>query len=259
MSTPAPLAPGVIFGSVMHARHAPVTHRFAYPLACLRLPLSQLDSLRVPLLGIDRRNVFNLCFADHGKGDGGDPRVWVRDVLASRGLDEIVDGEIVLQTFPRLFGYVFNPVSFWLCHDRRGELRAVVAEVNNTFGERHSYVAAHDNGAPITSDDELLARKVFHVSPFLAVRGEYRFRFVESAQHSRIHVDLWDAGRRVLSTCLQGPIAPLDATAMRRWLWRHPAMTAQVMLRIHAQAWRLWRKRVPFFRKPVPPVEDISA
>ncbi len=258
MNTPARLAPGVIFGSVMHTRHAPATHRFTYPLACLRLPLSQVNGLKVPLLGINRRNVFSVRYADHGTGEGGDPRAWVRAVLAWRGFDNIADGEVVLQTFPRLFGYVFNPVSFWLCHDREGVLRVVIAEVNNTFGERHSYVVAHDDGAPIGADDVLIARKVFHVSPFLPVRGEYRFRFIESAQHSRIHVDLFDDGQRVLTTCLRGPIAPLDGAVMRRWLWRHPAMTAQVMLRIHTQAWRLWRKRVPFFRKPVPPLEDIS-
>src|SRR3982074_1008899 len=87
------------------------------------------------------------------------------------------DGEIVLYAFPRMLGYVFNPVSFWVCHDTSGNVRAVLAEVHNTFGETHHYLLADENGRALVSGETLSARKALHVSPFCAVQGHYAFRF----------------------------------------------------------------------------------
>lgn len=259
-TTPAPaLAPTVVFGEVVHTRLAPVRHHFVYPVACLRLPLSTLGKLRVPLLGIDRANVFSVRSKDHGKRDGSDLRVWVREVLHQHRLAGIADGEVVLQTFPRMFGYVFNPVSFFFCHDSRGGLRAVIAEVNNTFGERHSYVVSHPDGHPLTAGDRPQLRKVFHVSPFFPLAGEYRFGFAFDEQHSRVDIEYRERGQLKLYTAIHGEMTPLDASAMRQWLRRFPAMTFGVMWRIHLQAWQLWRKRLHFFKKPSPPTEEVSS
>ena len=96
-------------------------------------------------------------------------------LLASESVD--ADGEVVLHAFPRMLGYVFNPVSFWVCHDREGRVRAVLCEVCNTFGEQHNYLLAHPDGRPLVSGETLRARKVLHVSPFCEVKGGYRFRF----------------------------------------------------------------------------------
>ncbi|QID17076.1 DUF1365 domain-containing protein [Nitrogeniibacter mangrovi] len=252
------LAPSVGFGLVAHHRHQPCAHGFHYPVAFLRMPLSAWDRVRVPLLGVDRAHVFSLNRRDHGPRDGSDLARWIGAVLRAHRLTAACDGEVVLQTFPRMFGYVFNPVSFWFCHDRGGALRAVLAEVNNTFGERHGYLVAHEDGAPIRAGEELTARKCFHVSPFFPVSGEYRFRFVLAEGCSRVHVDLWAAGQCQLSTVIDGRLEPLARPAMWRWLGRFPFMTLGVMVRIHLQAFRLWRKRVRFFRKPLPPVKEIS-
>lgn len=259
MSVPVSLlAPAVGFGRVIHHRHGPRQHRFAYPIAFLRVPLADWERLRVPLLGVDRAHLFSLQRRDHGPRDGQPLAPWIARQLADHGLDAVCDGTVVLQTFPRMFGYVFNPVSFWFCHDRDGALRAVLAEVNNTFGERHGYLVAHGNGAPICAGQVLRARKCFHVSPFFPVAGEYRFRFVQSEGRSRVHVDLWCDGERQLSTVIDGNLEPLAGPAMRRWATRFPLMSFGVMARIHVQALRLWRKGLPFFRKPRPPVEEIS-
>ncbi len=254
-----PLSASVGTGSVVHVRHTPVAHRFVYPIAFVRVPLSVWPTLRVPLLGVDRPNLFSLRRADHGARDGGDLAAWLSGVLRTHGLDAVADGEVVLQTFPRLLGYVFNPVSFWFCHDAQGQLRAVLAEVNNTFGERHTYVVAHPDHRPIASTDVFEVAKVFHVSPFFPVSGVYRFRFDLSQKRSAVSIDYFENGQPQLSTRLSGQLAPLGGRALAGWALRFPFMTLGVMWRIHVQALKLWRKRVPFFRKPEPPLERISS
>ncbi len=250
--------PGVSFGAVMHRRRLPVPHRFVYPAAALRLPLSRLDRLSVPWLGIDRAHIFSFRSADHGPRDGSALLPWIRGLLEANGLDAACDGEVVLQTLPRQFGYVFNPVSFWFCHGQDGTLRVVLAEVNNTFGEHHGYLVHHPDRRPIASGESLRARKCFHVSPFLPVRGEYRFRFDFGPGGQSVSVDVLDGGAEILNTRIGGRLEPLAGAAMRRWLVRFPWMTAAVIVRIHWQAQLLWWRRVPFHRKPQPPTEEFS-
>ena len=251
-------APAVCFGAVMHERHVQAHNRFVYPTAFVRLPLSRLHALKVPLLGIERSNLFAFFNRDHGPRDGSPLLPWLRDVLARRGLEAACDGEVVLQTMPRVLGYVFNPVSFWFCHDRGGALRVVLAEVNNTFGEHHNYLVHHPDLRPIQPGDELVAQKLFHVSPFFPVRGEYRFSFDSRGAVHAVEIDLWDGGVRQLGTRLSGRAETLDGRAMAKWLLRHPLMTVGVIARIHWQALRLALRRVSFHRKPEPPIEETS-
>ena len=255
--TPA-FAPGVSFGAVMHHRHYRAEHRFVHPVAMLRLSLSRLDELAVPLLGIDRANVFAFHRRDHGARDGSALLPWLRALLTEYRIDDVCDGEVVLQTFPRIFGHVFNPVSFWFCHDREGGLRAVLAEVSNTFGEHHNYLVFRGDHAPIRSGEELSARKVFHVSPFFPVSGEYRFRFDFGGQAQAVAIDYFEDGAPRLSTRVGGRLEALGGRSMARWLLRFPFMTMVVVARIHWHALRLWLKRVPFYPKPPAPVEETS-
>ena len=251
-------APKVCMGAVMHERTLPVLNRFTYPLATLRIPLSSLDALHVPLLGVDRPGLFSLRSRDHGARNGSPLLPWIRDLLDRHGLVE-ADGEVVLQTMPRMFGFLFNPVSFWFCHDRQGGLRAVLAEVSNTFGEHHNYLVAHPDHRPITAGDELKACKVFHVSPFFPVRGEYRFRFSRQGGVVSTAIDYWEGGHCQLATRLSGREQPLTGRALLGWLVRLPLMSFGVVARIHWQAMRLALRRVPFFRKPHPPTEELSS
>jgi DUF1365 family protein len=252
------LAPAVCFGAVMHERHGKAHHRFVYPTAFLRLPLSRLHEIEAPLLGIDRFNAFAVLSRDHGRRDGSPLLPWLREILAQRGLAGACDGEVVLQTMPRMFGYVFNPVSFWFCHDRGGSLRAVLAEVSNTFGEHHNYLVHHPDLAPIRAGDELVAAKRFHVSPFFPLGGEYRFRFHGHGAVHAVAIDLWEGGVRRLSTRVAGRAEPLDGRALGKWLLRHPFMTLGVIARIHWQALRLAARRERFHRKPPPPLEETT-
>jgi DUF1365 family protein len=244
-------------GRVMHHRVRPAQHRFSYPVFFVRFSVDHPETLVGPLFSVNGRNLFTLRYADYGPRDGSDLRPWIRGLLAREGIAG-VDGEIWLQTFPRVLGYAFNPVSFWLCHDRGGALRAVLAEVNNTFGEHHNYLLAHPDGRPIAPGDDLGARKVFHVSPFLEVKGAYRFRFRTEVPDCQFRIDYEDEAGKLLYTTISGRGDPLTTRVLARAFLRYPLMTLGVMARIHYHALRLWAKRIEFFSKPVPPSEETT-
>ena len=255
------MTPQLCTGMVMHARFAarqsPTAHSFVYPLFFLALPLSQLQDAGNRWFGIERARPLSLRFRDHGARDGSPLLPWIRQLLVAEGI-ATADGEVVLQTFPRMFGFVFNPVSFWFCHDRNGALRAVLAEVRNTFGDRHNYLIAHADQRPITAADTLAARKIFHVSPFFPVAGEYRFRFDLTPERRRVELDYWLDGERVLATALEGRPQPLAASALGRALLRQPLLTIAVVWRIHWQAVQLWLKRAVFHSRPQPPLQETT-
>ncbi len=251
------MASELLAGTVMHRRLRPVAHRFAYRVFCLRLQLTALESAPNALFSLNRFNLMSFHFADHGARDGTHPLVWIRALLWREGL-HAADGEVWLQCFPRVLGYVFNPVSFWFCHGSDGSLRAVLAEVSNTFGEHHAYLLARPDGGPIGDDEALEARKAFHVSPFFPTEGSYAFRFSERDGRSLARIDYRDGAGPLLLTSISGRPRPLGAGTVLLAATTHPLMTLLVVARIHWQALRLWAKRVPFFTKPSPPQEDIS-
>ena len=249
------------FGQVRHARSRPKAHAFAYPTYFLMLPLRSLREHGHGALARNRRAALSFHDRDHGDGRD-DCLAWLDQTLASHGISD-ASGEVWLHTYPRVLGYSFKPVSFWYCHRRDGTLRAVLAEVNNTFGERHCYLLdAPQYGVPATAD------KVFHVSPFCPVRGEYRFVFMRSnhdgaagaEDRTVARIDFHDeAGAPALvRTSVSGTLVPLNVASARRALWRHPAMTLGVIARIHWQALHLWLKHAPFFRQPRPPADAVS-
>jgi DUF1365 family protein len=235
-------------GRVRHRRLRPSVNAFEYPTYFLLLPMRTLARRADPAL---TRNRFGLVsFHDRDHGDGGpDALAWLERLLDAEGVRD-ADGEVWLQTYPRVLGYVFKPVSFWYCHRADGSLAAIVAEVNNTFGERHCYLLT---GPELRWGCELQARKVFHVSPFCDVQGRYRFRFMRTAARVVARIDHDDADGTLLETSVSGDLAPLTAARVRAAFFGMPLMTLGVIARIHWQALRLWTKRVPFFTKPAPP------
>ena len=243
-------------GSIRHARSRPRAHKLAYPAFFLRLPLRAMIQRPWPYrwLARNRAGLFALNDADHG--DSRPLLDWVTSLLDRAGVGD-AGGEIWLHTLPRLLGYVFNPVSFWFAHRTDGALRAVVCEVNNTFGEKHCYVLAHSDGSPLVWGEELKAHKVFHVSPFCEVRGEYRFRFLLDRSGTRFvaRIDYDDApgAPALLKTSIEGRLEPLTDAGLVAVALRRPLFTFGVVARIHWHALQLWLKRVPFSRKPAPP------
>ena len=250
-------APSVIHGSVMHRRLRPAPNRFTYGAFSFALPLSRLAELPALGIALNRRALVSFHERDHGERDGSALLPWIRKLLATEGV--AADGEVVLYAFPRMLGYVFNPVSFWVCHDREHNVRAVLCEVCNTFGEQHNYLLAHADGRPLMSGETLRARKVFHVSPFCEVKGDYRFRFHFAPERWLARIDYDDeAGEALLETSVSGAALPLSRAAVRGLLWRYRWFTLGVLVRIHWQAVRLWVKRVPYIAKPQPPLQRTT-
>lgn len=245
----------ICMGRVMHKRLRPALHQFSYGVFFLRVPVAAMDRLTNGLTGLDRFNLLSIHRRDFGPRDGTSLEAWARNLLAAHNA-AYADGAITLQAFPRLLGYVFNPISLWYCHDRAGALRAVICEVSNTFGERHNYLVTHADGHAIAPGDWLTARKVFHVSPFCEVRGHYRFRFEQTGTRAFAQVDFHDGPSdddQLIVTTIHGTPTPLTAATALAAFVRHPLMTLGVVARIHWQALKLWKKRVPFFEKPAPP------
>ncbi|WP_022955905.1 DUF1365 domain-containing protein [Perlucidibaca piscinae] len=249
----------LLVGEVGHARPRGPHNVFRYGSLLIRFRLSARASLRSPLFSLERWNLFGHHWRDHGNGADGE--AWARDILARHGITA-ADGDIELICQPRVLGFVFNPVSFWFCLDRDGQRRAVLAEVNNTFGERHVYLLTAPGQGVIGNDCELNCRKVFHVSPFMPVAGEYRFRFsrVDGAAETReqLHIDYWRDGELQLATWVHAVHQPADTRHLLGALFRFGWSTVLVVWRIHWQALKLWLRGATFHRKPAPPVEEIT-
>lgn len=235
-------------GEVRHRRLRPAVNAFAYPTYFLLLPMRALREQ--PSAALARNRFGLLSFHDRDHGDGGnDALAWIDQLLQQQGVND-ARGEVWLHTYPRVLGFAFKPVSFWYCHRVDGSLAAIVAEVNNTFGERHCYLL-DDPG--LAWGQELRARKVFHVSPFCQVQGEYRFRFMRTDERTVARIDHHDESGPLLHTSVSGTLQLLTAASARAAFFGMPLMTLGVLARIHWQALRLWRKRVPFMRKPPAP------
>lgn len=230
---------------------------FRYGVCYLAVPLSAWRPGTIARwLSIDRRNVLTLRSRDYGDGTG-TPHAWIRAILDTHGLPE-ADGEIIVLTLPRFLGYAFNPVSFWFCLDQQGALRAVLADVSNTFGERHRYLCHHDDRRPILGNEWLEVRKIFHVSPFMEVKGSYRFRFDLADGHVAVVINLHDEEGLILATSIAGTRTPITALALWRSLFDYPLQTLKVVALIHFQAARLFLKGVRNYRKPAPPSIPVS-
>lgn len=241
---------------VSHHRVRPKRNGFCYGVYYLSFPLQHWQALsRLFIVSLNRFNLFSVYSKDYG--DGNMPEEWMREALKQWHIPQ-ADGDIVLVTMPRVLGHAFNPVSFWFCLDAQNGLRAVLAEVSNTFGERHSYLIFHDDRRVITSDDWLEADKVFHVSPFIEVNGSYSFRFAYGAQSIGVWINHQDQDGLLLTTSMVGKRFALTSRSLLRCFFRYPLVTLKVVTLIHYQALKLFAKGVRYRVKPNPPAMEIS-
>ncbi len=245
--------PDHIAGTTYHGRRGAVSNAFHYGVDYV---LIDPESDRGPaLFSRNRGNLTSLWDVDHG----GSPKqgrgvTWCREVLAAHGLPAPDRIELLAQ--PRVLGHVFNPVSFWLCWGAGG-LQVVVAEVSNTYGDRHSYLCYRDDLAPMRADDTVTARKVFYVSPFQPVAGEYAFRFDITDAHVGIWIDYSSENGSLIAT-LTGKRRPLTNRAILLAGLRRPFGSRRVLSLIHWQALVLWWKGATFRNRPQPPLDEVS-
>ncbi|NVK42313.1 MAG: DUF1365 domain-containing protein [Oceanospirillaceae bacterium] len=242
-------------GRVMHHRLRPRQHRFNYRVFSLLLDLDEVDELdeRLRLFSRNRFNLFSFYDRDHGDG-GRDLKPHIEALLADAGLD-LQGGRIRLLCYPRLLGYVFNPLSVYYCEDASGHLRAILCEVSNTFGQRHSYllpVCGESATARPTVD------KCFYVSPFMPMDCRYAFRMPAPGDRIHVHIEQCQADQRLFVASFTGRQAPMtDAGLLRAWL-AHPLMTLKVIVGIHWEALRLWLKGLKLQPRPEPPARPLT-
>ncbi len=242
-------------GTTFHGRRGAVANAFSYGVDYILLDMERPLTAPWPFRR-NRPGLMSLWDRDHGGAPGeGRGAAWLREALRARGLD-LDDAPIRLLAQPRVLGHVFNPVAFWLVGGE-GDLRAVVAEVTNTYGDRHAYLCRREDGAAIGRDDELTASKLLHVSPFQDAAGGYRFRFDIGRDRIGIRIE-FRAGAEALVATLAGPVTTATTGSLVRALVLRPFGARRVLALIHWQAAKLWWKGAPFRARPSPPATDLS-
>ncbi|WP_116134700.1 DUF1365 domain-containing protein [Tropicimonas sp. IMCC34043] len=248
-------APGHLIGNTTHVRQGAQRHSFSHAVDYVLIDPEERQGPR--LFSRNRRNLLAVFDRDHGGPPrGGRGADWAWEVLSAAGLQRGADSRLMLLTQPRFLGYVFNPVSFWLRFEGDA-LIAVIAEVNNTFGDRHCYLCALPEFAAITPGDRIVAHKVFHVSPFQEIAGDYTFSFAFPDNRVAIRIDLTNGPETLIAT-LSGRIVPLTERSVLGALVRRPFGAARTIALIYWQALRLKLKGARYRTRPEPPIEEIT-
>jgi hypothetical protein len=240
-------ASGLYAGRVSHARLKPRQHRLAYRIFMLLIDLDELPHLKLKTLGVGRFNLFGFDPARFGDGSGRPLKAQVEATLADAGIAH--GGPVRMLAMPQILGRAFNPLTVYFCHAPDGALSAILYEVNNTFGERHSYLIPAPDAALIRQG----CAKQFYVSPFMDMDLTYAFRILRPDARVLVAVDTSDADGLVLAASFCGERRPLtDRELVRAWL-THPWMTLGVVAAIHAEALKIWLKGEKVrVRPPVP-------
>lgn len=239
-------------GTVMHRRFKPHAHRLNYRVFWCLLDLDELPHLpsRLRFFSLKGFNLFGFRNADHGDGSDRPLRAQVEAHLATAGID-LGGGAIRLLCMPRLLGFVFNPISVYYCYDRGGALKALLYQVHNTFGQRHSYLIPVDSkpGEPL----EQRCLKAFYVSPFMDMDIAYRFRVQPPDKRVALVIESSDAQGPVLFASLAGERHALTDAALLRAFLSFPFMTLKVVAGIHWEALNLWIKGMRLRPRPPAP------
>ncbi|MEM9529649.1 MAG: DUF1365 domain-containing protein [Pseudomonadota bacterium] len=234
-------------GVVRHRRFLPHRHQFSYRLFQVYLDLDELDEVfaQSRWFSLEKRNLATFRRADY-LGESGDLKSAVRDCVAAQGLP-VPQGPVRMLTHLRYFGYCFNPVTFYYLFEPDGHtLSVIVAEITNTpWKERFQYVL------PVGDQrvDEAFAKQ-FHVSPFIGMERDYRWRFTAPESRHVVHMDVTREGENEFDATLVLRRRPISSGSLSQCLRRYPMMCSKVVIAIHWQAFKLWLKRVPVFEHP---------
>jgi hypothetical protein len=251
------LSSALYFGNVVHQRVKPRRHRLTYRVFSILVDLDELPELarRLKVFSHNRFNLFSFHDRDHGPGDGTPLREWVEKNLADARID-LDGGAIRLLCFPRILGYVFNPLSVYFCYRPCGALAAILYEVSNTFGQRHTYLMPVERRQ--TASIRHQCDKVFYVSPFNAVEGEYRFRVAPPDDSVAVIINQTDADGLVLHAALRGVRGAMTDGSLIAAFLKYPLMTIKVIIGIHWEALRLWRKGLRLVDRPPAPSKPVT-
>lgn len=251
---------GILEAKIYHKRHQPVNYEFLHSLFFLALNLNDLyGNIKTKLFSINRLNLFSVFWKDYGFESFDDPKSYIFNVLKNAKLETECIEDILLISLPKVVGYSFNPTSFWLCFNKKKELCAVLAEVNNTFKERHGYLCFNKNLSPIKKTDYIFHKKILHVSPFCETKGYYIFSFDIDLNKMNITIDYYEKEKKkIISTSIRGTRKILSDRNLIKYFFKYHFMTLKVIFFIHYHALNLWIKKVPYFKKPSKPKIDIT-
>lgn len=246
-------------GWIAHERVRPAHNAFRYPVYYLGLDLDELDEVdaAVHRFSHNRGNVVSFWDRDHGPRDGSPLRPWIDSLVASVGVD-LAGGRVMLVTFPRVLGARFYPVSFWYCFGQDGAPLAVLAEVHNTYGDRHNYLM-HNNGRRFEWDSRPTHAKAFFVSPFVQREDvTYEFQFSDPAENLSVTIRDIVSGSLMLTTAVNVTAHELTDASLKRTVLSHGPVSIVALILIHWQALKLVIKRVPIYPHTPPPAEETS-
>ena len=233
---------------IFHKRFLPRVNKFTYSGFYIRFSLEKLKDLESLLFSVNKFNLFSFYEKDHGYRDGSSLEKWANDILGKAGINNF-SGSVILQTFPRIIGYVFNPVCFWYCYDE-DKLIAIICAVNNTFGESHNYVIKQGE-----NEINCTLPKEFHVSPFYDIIGKYKFDFTNN---NTVKIDYYIDKKLQLCTGITGSEIPWNDINLLKTFFQHPFYTVLVIILIHYQALKLFFKKNNYFSKPIKLSTDVT-
>jgi DUF1365 family protein len=248
----------IVRSEVLHQRLFPLRYRFRYRVVGCLIDIDRLEDLQHQhrLFSVNRFNVFSVHTQDHARRDGSAWRPWIEARMAEMGIS-LDGGRIRLLMIPRILGYAFNPLSVWYCEDRNGQVRAVLLEVRNTFGEHHHY-ALHADGAAMSWPVLAEKPKRFHVSPFIGMDATYRFRITNPDNGPRIGIREYQGVNLMLIASQKGALLPFNDRQILRAFLRMPLASVKIMFLIHWQALLIWLRGGKYFSRPERPKEEIS-
>lgn len=251
---PPPEAAAILYaGQVMHHRLKPFGHRFTYRVTSLVIDIDRLDEadLLSRLFGVNRAAPVSFHASDHLREGFMTLRSQADTLLLQAGVREPAE-RILLMTYPRMFGHVFNPISTWFCHAADGRLIAVIYAVSNTFGGHHDYVVPVAPGELSPAGLRQSRAKLFHVSPFISMDAHYHFRVLPPGREARLRIHETEHGTPVLAATFNGTARPLNTASVAAMLGRMPFMTLKIIGGIHWEALKLWLKGARFHPSPSP-------
>lgn len=255
-----PQAAAVLYaGKVMHQRMKPVGHRFSYGVFSLMIDLDRLDEADrlSSVFSVNRRNLLSFYEEDHTGDSAVRLRGYVDALLAKNGLP-VRPERILLVCYPRILGFVFNPLAVYYAYDSGGALSAMIYEVRNTFGERHTYVCPVGPGDVSDAGIRQQFDKLFHVSPFIPMAMRYQFRMLPPGEEIRWRILETDKDGPLLAATFSGVQVPLKTGKILRLVARIPHLTFKIVAGIHWEALKLWGKGVRYIPRPQAP-EPTSA
>ena len=243
-------------GNVIHKRFKPKKHSFNYKVFSLLIDLSELDILdkKLKLFSYNRFNIISFYNKDHGPRDGSSIQNWVKDNLKKNNID--TNGiQIKLLCYPRIFGYVFNPLSVFYIYDKNLDLVSILYEVKNTFGEQHTYIFKSDKNKNLIQH---VCKKKFHVSPFIEMNCVYFFRLLKPGNKISVIIDQNDKEGKILYASQDGVRSELNNNTLIKVYLKHPLMTFKIILAIHFEAFKLWTKGIKYIRRKIKIKNNIT-